>query len=117
MGGARHSVRAAIVVRTNGGQRTPVNREQAARPALRRLPKFSLDERQIFLCGRTIFFIAEDGISAGHRSQHQAVPGSEDFVVEMRPDAPAPRVEHFSFRRSEERGIVYCRSGVSEERR
>ena len=39
MGRARHSVRAAIVVRTGGGQRTPMNsdesragREQAARP-------------------------------------------------------------------------------------
>jgi hypothetical protein len=31
-GRARHSVRAAIVVRTGGGQRTPINREQAARP-------------------------------------------------------------------------------------
>jgi len=32
VGGARHSVRAAVFFRTNGGQRTPMDREQAARP-------------------------------------------------------------------------------------
>ena len=68
-------------------------------------PEFLLDERQVLLRGRAILFIAEDGISPGHRAQHQAVPRREDFVVQMRPDALAPRVEHFPFRRDEQFNI------------
>jgi hypothetical protein len=33
-GRARHSVRAVVCLRAGGGQRTPMNRERAARPAI-----------------------------------------------------------------------------------
>ena len=52
---------------------------------------------QIFLRCRTVFFLAEHGVSPRKRAEHQAVPGSQNFVVEMRANAFGPRGGHFLF--------------------
>ncbi len=66
------------------------------------VPQFVAQKGQIFFGGGAEGFIAQHGGGAGQRSEHHPVPGGEHFVVQMRADAPAARLEHFLRGRGQE---------------
>ena len=62
-------------------------------------PQLRLNERQILLRCGAIGPITQHGVSAGERAEHHAVPGREHFIVKMRPDPFAARLNYPLLRR------------------
>jgi hypothetical protein len=56
----------------------------------------------------------KDGVCAGAGAEHEAVPGSEDFVVEMGADAPGAGIEQLLFGGGEERLLGGAEVGLDD---